>query len=448
MGGINTGDTAFVLICAALVALMTPGLAFFYGGLVRRKNFLAIMMQSFISMGVVTTIWVFFGYSLAFSGDIGGVFGNLHWAMLTGVAHLPGPWAPNIPAQAHFVYQEMFAIITPALITGAFADRVKFKSYLWFLVLWSIIVYIPFVHWIWGGGWLMQHGVLDFAGGLVVHVSAGFAALASVFVVGRRKFGPGERGLPHNVAFVALGTGLLWFGWFGFNAGSALAANGIAAQAFVNTDIAGSIAMCTWLAISWRHDGKPSLVGALTGAVAGLACVTPVRRLHPDLGGVHRRPAGGFGVLHRRPLREAHEVGRRARRLGCPRCGRLHGRHPARRVRTQVGQPGGRRRPHRRQLHVLRLAGHRDDRLRGLRLRGDLPHPQGHRLVHGDPGAGLRGTPGPRRDRVRRDRLRPDVTERTARASMPAPSASRRAEGRGRKGAAPPLGRRNPLGGA
>jgi Amt family ammonium transporter len=195
--------------------------------------------------------------------------------MLTGVAHLPGPWAPNIPAQAHFVYQEMFAIITPALITGAFADRVKFKSYLWFLVLWSIIVYIPFVHWIWGGGWLMQHGVLDFAGGIVVHVSAGFAALASVFVVGRRKYGPGERGLPHNVAFVALGTGLLWFGWFGFNAGSALAANGIAAQAFVNTDIAGSIAMCTWLAISWRHDGKPSLVGALTGAVAGLACVTP-----------------------------------------------------------------------------------------------------------------------------------------------------------------------------
>ena len=273
---INTGDTAFVLICAALVALMTPGLAFFYGGLVRRKNFLAIMMQSFISMGVVTTIWVFFGYSLAFSGNIlAGGLGNLDWAALTSVGHLPGPWAPNIPAQAHFVYQEMFAIITPALITGAFADRVKFKSYLWFLVLWSVIVYIPFVHWIWGGGWLMQHGVLDFAGGAVVHMSAGYAALASVFVVGRRQFGPGERGLPHNVAFVALGTGLLWFGWFGFNAGSALAANGIAAQAFVNTDIAGSIAMCTWLGITWWRDGKPSLVGALTGAVAGLACITP-----------------------------------------------------------------------------------------------------------------------------------------------------------------------------
>jgi Amt family ammonium transporter len=275
VGQINTGDTAFVLICAALVMLMTPGLAFFYGGLVRRKNFLAIMMQSFISMGIVTTIWVFFGYSLAFSGDVGGIIGTFHWVALTHVGHLPGPWAPTIPAQAHFVYQEMFAIITPALITGAFADRVKFKSYLWFLVLWSIIVYIPFVHWIWGGGWLAQHGVRDWAGGAVVHMSAGYAALASVFAVGKRKFGPGERSLPHNVAFVALGTGLLWFGWFGFNSGDGYAANGFAAQAFVNTDIAGSIAMCTWLAITWWRDGKPSLVGALTGAVAGLACVTP-----------------------------------------------------------------------------------------------------------------------------------------------------------------------------
>jgi Amt family ammonium transporter len=272
---INSGDTAFILVCAALVMLMTPGLAFFYGGLVRRKNFLAIMMQSFISMGIVTTIWVFFGYSLAFSGNVHGLIGNFSWAALMHVGHDPGPWAPTIPAQAHFVYQEMFAIITPALITGAFADRVKFKSYLWFLVLWSIIVYIPFVHWIWGGGWLAKRGVLDFAGGAVVHMSAGYAALASVFVVGKRKFGPGERGLPHNVAFVALGTGLLWFGWFGFNGGSALAANGIAAQAFVNTDIAGSIAMCTWLFITWAKSGKPSLVGALTGAVAGLACVTP-----------------------------------------------------------------------------------------------------------------------------------------------------------------------------
>jgi Amt family ammonium transporter len=272
---INAGDTAFVLVCAALVALMTPGLAFFYGGLVRRKNFLAIMMQSFISMGIVTVIWVAVGYSLAFSGDTGGIIGNLSWIGLRGVGQTPGPWAPHIPAQAHFVYQEMFAIITPALITGAFADRVRFKSYLKFLVAWSLFVYVPLAHWLWGGGFLAKWGALDFAGGMVVHVSAGFAALASVWVVGSRTFAPDEQKLPHNVAFVALGTGLLWFGWFGFNGGSALGANGIAAQAFVNTDIAGSIAMCTWLFISWWKDGKPSLIGAFTGAVAGLACITP-----------------------------------------------------------------------------------------------------------------------------------------------------------------------------
>jgi ammonium transporter, Amt family len=275
MHAINAGDTAFVLVSAALVAVMTPGLAFFYGGLVRRKNFLAIMMQSFISMGIVTVIWVSVGYSLAFSGNVGGVIGNLDWAFLRGVGETPGPYAPTIPAQAHFIFQEMFAIITPALITGAFADRVKFKSYLKFLVAWSLLVYIPIVHWLWGGGFLASWGALDFAGGLVVHASAGFAALASVWVVGSRKFAPGEKTLPHNVAFVALGTGLLWFGWFGFNGGSALAANGVAAQAFVNTDIAGSVAMCTWLFLSWKRDGKPSLVGAFTGAVAGLACVTP-----------------------------------------------------------------------------------------------------------------------------------------------------------------------------
>ena len=276
MGEINAGDTAFVLMSAALVALMTPGLAFFYGGLVRRKNFLAIMMQSFISMGVVTFIWVAVGYSLAFSGNGPlGLIGNLDWAFLYGVGEAPGPWAPTIPALAHFTYMEMFAIITPALITGAFADRVNFKSYLWFLVAWSLFVYIPFTHWIWGGGFLAEWGALDFAGGMVVHTSAGMAALASVWVVGRRRFAKGERSVAHNIAFVGLGTALLWFGWFGFNGGSALAANGVAAQAFVNTDIAGSIAMCTWLFITWKVDGKPSLIGAFTGAVAGLACVTP-----------------------------------------------------------------------------------------------------------------------------------------------------------------------------
>jgi len=275
MPHIDTGDTAFVLISSAFVALLTPGIAFFYGGLVRRKNFLAIMMQSFISMGVVTAIWVGVGYSLVFSGDVHGLIGNLDWAGLRGVGGEPGPWAPSIPALAHFEFQGMVAIFTPALITGAFADRVNFPSYLKFLVLWSLLVYIPVAHWTRGGGFIAQWGGIDFAGGLVVHASAGFAALASVYVVGRRRFLPGERTLPHSVAFVALGTALLWFGWFGFNGGSALAADGIASQAFVNTDIAGSVAMLTWLCLTWLRHGKPSLVGALTGAISGLVCITP-----------------------------------------------------------------------------------------------------------------------------------------------------------------------------
>lgn len=276
MTNINAGDTAFVLISAALVCLMTPGLAFFYGGLVRKKNVLAIMMQSFISMGVVTAIWFFGGFSLAFGKDVAGVIGNMQFFALNGVGMAPNPsYGATIPFLTFFSYQQMFAIITPALITGAFADRVNFKSYLKFLVVWSILVYAPLCHWIWGGGFLQKLGVVDFAGGIVVHVSAGIAALVTVFFVGKRKLLPGESLAPHNIAFVALGTGLLWFGWFGFNGGSALAANNIAAVAFINTDIAGSVAMITWLAISWIREKKPSMVGALTGAVAGLATITP-----------------------------------------------------------------------------------------------------------------------------------------------------------------------------
>src|SRR5436190_7552210 len=215
MDKLNSGDTAIVLLSAALVALMTPGLAFFYWGLGRRKNVLSIMMQSFISMGVVTIIWVLFGFSLAFGGDIGGVIGDLRYAGLNGVGFAPNPtYAATIPFLAFFLFQEMFAIITPALITGAFADRVKFKSYLIFLVLWSLLVYVPFAHWVWGGGFLQQWGVKDFAGGIVVHLSAGMAALASVFVVGKRALAPGEKVASHNIPFVALGAGLLWFGWF------------------------------------------------------------------------------------------------------------------------------------------------------------------------------------------------------------------------------------------
>ncbi|HEY3367689.1 MAG TPA: ammonium transporter [Symbiobacteriaceae bacterium] len=273
---INAGDTAFVLLSAALVCLMTPGLAFFYGGLVRRKNVLTIMMQSFISMGVVTIIWVLFGFSLAFGPDVAGLIGNFKYSLLHGVGMTPNPaYGGTIPFLAFFSYQQMFAIITPALITGAFADRVNFKSYLIFLVIWSLLIYIPLTHWIWGGGFLATLGVVDFAGGMVVHVSAGMAALASILFVGKRRIKPGEDLGPHNVTYVALGTGLLWFGWFGFNGGSALAANGVAVTAFINTDIAGSVAMVAWLFISWIHDKRPSFVGALTGAVAGLATITP-----------------------------------------------------------------------------------------------------------------------------------------------------------------------------
>ena len=278
MQTIDPASTALVLISAALVFIMTPGLAFFYGGLVRRKNVLSIMMQSFMSMGVVTVIWVIFGFSLAFAKDHGGIIGDLRYFGLNGVGFDPGVVGGTkqvIPFLSFFFFQEMFAVITPALITGAFADRVNFKSYLIFLVFWSVLVYIPIAHWIWGGGFLAQLGVIDFAGGTVVHMSAGFAALASVFIVGRRKISPNEPTQPHNITYVALGTGLLWFGWFGFNGGSALVANGLASAAFVNTDVAASIAMITWLFISWVHEGRPSLTGALTGSVAGLATITP-----------------------------------------------------------------------------------------------------------------------------------------------------------------------------
>ncbi len=279
MNNIDTGATALVLVSAALVMLMTPGLAFFYGGLVRRKNVLTIMMQSFVSMGIVTIIWVFGGFSLMYGKDIGGFIGDPTQyfglrGVLTATMTIPGS-TQAIPLMAYFVFQEMFAIITPALITGAFADRVSFKSYLIFLVLWSILVYTPMAHWAWGGGFLSQMGFADFAGGIVVHTSAGFAALASVLVIGKRKLKKGEKPLPHNVTYVALGAALLWFGWFGFNGGSALGSNALAAVAFANTDIAASLAMITWMIIEWTRNGKPSMVGAMTGSVAGLVTITP-----------------------------------------------------------------------------------------------------------------------------------------------------------------------------
>ncbi len=271
--GFDTGSTGFMLIATSLVMLMTPGLAFFYGGLVSRKSVLTIMMQSFVSLGITTIVWFTVGYSLCFSGDVFGIIGNLDMAFLNGVT-LDQSLSPtnNIPLIVFIAYQMMFAVITPALITGAFADRVKFKAYIIFLIAWLFLVYFPFTHMVWGGGLLSDWGVVDFAGGIVVHTTAGMAALASVFFVGKRK---GASNIPHSIPLIALGTGLLWFGWYGFNAGSQLRVDGITAIAFLNTDIAASFAAIVWLILEWRHTGKPKFVGFLTGAVAGLATITP-----------------------------------------------------------------------------------------------------------------------------------------------------------------------------
>jgi Amt family ammonium transporter len=270
---LDTGSTGFMLIATSLVMLMTPGLAFFSGGLVGRKNVLAIMIQSFVSLGWTTVIWFAFGYSLCFSGGEGGIIGNLNMAFLAGT-DLNSIYTGNnkIPLYVFCLYQMMFAIITPALITGAFANRVRFPAYMVFLTLWLVFVYFPLVHMVWGGGLLAQWGVLDFAGGIVVHASAGMAALASVFYVGKRSIA--ERG-PHSIPLVALGTGLLWFGWYGFNAGSELQVDAITGIAFLNTDIAASFAAITWLILAWTLEKKPKFVGLLTGAVAGLATITP-----------------------------------------------------------------------------------------------------------------------------------------------------------------------------
>ena len=268
----DTGNTGFMLLATSLVMLMTPGLAFFYGGLVGRKNVLAIMIQSFVSMGWTTVLWYLFGYSLCFSGGEGAVIGNLKMAFLKGVTPDTVLAGNNIPLLVFIAYQMMFAIITPALITGAFTNRVHFKAYMFFLTAWLVLVYFPMVHMVWGGGLMQKLGVLDFAGGIVVHAIAGMAALASILFVGRRKVL--DKGM-HSIPLIALGTGLLWFGWYGFNAGSELRADRITALAFLNTDIAASFAAVTWMFIEWLHSRKPKFVGLLTGAVAGLATITP-----------------------------------------------------------------------------------------------------------------------------------------------------------------------------
>jgi len=276
---IDTGDTAWMLMSTALVMIMTPGLALFYGGLVRQKNVLSTFMHSFFLLALVTVLWVVVGYSLAFAPSAGGsgLIGGLDYVLLRGVGAAPDPaYAPTIPALLFMAFQMMFAIITPALISGAFAERKRFASFVIFAILWSIFVYSPLAHWVWGtGGWIREMGALDFAGGTVVHVSSGVAALVAALMLGRRIRSESERFEPHDVTMTVLGAGLLWFGWFGFNGGSALGANGLAVNAFVTTTVAAAIACVTWVAVSWLHKGHASVVGAASGAVAGLVAITP-----------------------------------------------------------------------------------------------------------------------------------------------------------------------------
>lgn len=274
---INAGDTAWMLISTALVMLMTPALGFFYGGLVRRKNVLSTIMHSFFMLALISVQWVLWGYTLAFGPDRGGIIGGLDWFGLGGVGMDPNPtYAPTIPHQLFMIYQAMFAVITPALITGAFAERKRFKAFAIFSLVWATVVYDPVAHWVWGaGGWLHSLGALDFAGGTVVHITSGVSALVAAMMLGKR-IGFGQEPLDHHDAtMTVLGAGLLWFGWFGFNAGSALAANGLAVNAFVVTNTAAAMGALTWLTISWTRQQRPSVLGTAAGAVAGLVAITP-----------------------------------------------------------------------------------------------------------------------------------------------------------------------------
>jgi Amt family ammonium transporter len=276
MEALNTGDTAFLLISAALVMLMTPALGLFYGGMVRQKNVLGTIMHSFFVLGLVSVIWAVVGYTLAFGPSGGSLFGGLKWVGLEGVGQAPySPYAPSVPHLAFMVFQLMFAVITPALITGAIAERMKFGAFVTFIAMWSVLVYSPIAHWVWGlGGWIRQMGALDFAGGTVVHISSGAAALAAALAVGRRRVGH-ESLSPHNVPLTILGAAMLWFGWFGFNAGSALTSAGLAASAFVTTHLSAAAATLSWAVMEWRHRGRATTLGAASGCVTGLVAITP-----------------------------------------------------------------------------------------------------------------------------------------------------------------------------
>lgn len=290
---INAGDTAWMLVATALVMLMTPGLAFFYAGMVRRKNVMGTLMHSFIMLGLIGVQWVLWGYSLAFGPDHGGIIGGLAWVALRGVGLAPNPqYAATIPHQLFMMYQGMFAIITPALITGAFAERIRFGPFVLFSVLWATLIYDPLAHWVWGvGGWLRALGALDFAGGTVVHINAGVAGLVTAMLIGPRKGFKHEPMPPHSLPLTLLGASILWFGWFGFNAGSSLGSGALATAAFVNTNTATAAAMIGWLLVDWIGRGKATALGAVSGAVAGLVAITPAA------GFVNVRSAMVIGLL-------------------------------------------------------------------------------------------------------------------------------------------------------
>jgi ammonium transporter, Amt family len=274
---VDTGDSSFMFISTVLVFIMTPGLALFYGGMVRKKNVLGTMMHSFVIMGLMSVQWVIIGYSLAFGPDaFNGIIGNLDFLGFSGVGGDTSTYASTIPHGLFALFQMMFAIITPALITGAFAERIKFPVFLIFTLLWATLIYDPLAHWVWGsGGWLGKLGALDFAGGTVVHISSGISGLVAAIIIGKRKGHKAISMMPHNIPFVLIGASLLWFGWFGFNAGSALAINGLAISAFVTTNTAAAAALLSWVIVEWVHHGKPTLLGAATGAVVGLVAITP-----------------------------------------------------------------------------------------------------------------------------------------------------------------------------
>jgi len=292
---VSSGDTAWLLISSALVMLMTPGLALFYGGMVRRKNILSTLMMSFVALGLVGLLWVLYGYSLSFGSDHAGLIGGLNFLGLSNVGQEPSSvYATTVPQLAFMIFQAMFAIITVALITGAVVERMKFSSLLVFSTLWLTLVYCPVAHWVWGeGGWLFNLGALDFAGGTVVHINAGVSALALALLLGRRRGFPEQAMEPSNLPLVVLGAGLLWFGWFGFNAGSALTAGGLASNAFVTTNISAAMAALTWMTISWLHR-RPTVLGTVTGAVVGLVAITPAAGFVSPLAAI---PIGGIAAI-------------------------------------------------------------------------------------------------------------------------------------------------------